>query len=119
MQKNDLPLPICQNAIVCEKAILDAVTGAHTLVSIFDEWAVPAFPTQIPSFWVFMQLDDGIGEHALVVEVRDATDRVISKTDAARIDFRPHGRGYRFNVRMQICAPIVVEPGKLAIFGSL
>lgn len=87
--KREIPLPICKAILICEKVIFDRDTGNGSAIGIFDHFVAAGFPFQSPPFWIFLQLDDGIGKYDLTSELRDSNDKVLVYSLApVGVDFR-------------------------------
>ena len=88
--------------MICEKIIWDQIANAPTLVSLFSEFGIYSLPTDLQSFWLFLQVADGlVGKYEIEIEVQDL-DRgeLIHKFPGAPLVFR-----YRpevFNAILQV-----------------
>jgi hypothetical protein len=82
------PPPICKAILLCDQAIVEAVTGKISVIGVFDNWNVPQFPHPTRPFMAFLQMQDGIGKYAVTVEVHDLeADQVIAQARIAEVIF--------------------------------
>lgn len=76
------PPPECKAILMCDQIIVDAMTGKSSLIGLFDRFTLIKFPVQLPPFWVFLQLVDGIGRYGLLVEIHDLReDKIIARLE--------------------------------------
>jgi hypothetical protein len=68
------PPPNSKAILLCDQVIVDAMTRKTSLIGLFDGFTLPRYPVQLPPFWAFLQLVDGIGQYTLTVEVHDLLD---------------------------------------------
>ena len=116
MSERNVVLPTCTAILLCERIIVDALSKNSSLIDVFDSFNVTSFPFLVPSFWVHVQLDDGIGEHQVTAEIRDAADETISQGEGtAVVNFRPHERGHRFRVTIRTKPATVNKTGKFIV----
>ena len=52
---------MCKALLLCQKTIIEAVTGNVSIIGTFSRFHLPSIPGQTGPFTVFMQLTDGIG----------------------------------------------------------
>jgi hypothetical protein len=82
------PPPKCKAILLCDQAIVEAVTGKVSVIGIFDNWFVPQFPCLIRPFMAFLQLTDGVGKYGVSVDVHDLqADQIIAQARVAEVVF--------------------------------
>jgi hypothetical protein len=69
--KRQKPPPKCKALLLCDKTIIEALTGKVSLIGIFEGFIVRRLPGPTAPCTVFVQLTDGIGQYDLVVEIHD------------------------------------------------
>ena len=88
-KKSTKPPPKCKAILLCDQAIVEAVTGKVSLVGIFDRFALRKFPGHIRQFTAFLQLTDGIGKYAITIEVHDLReDVVLARAPIVSLEFK-------------------------------
>lgn len=103
------PPPKCKAILLCEKAIIDAVTGSPSIISVFDGFTVPHVPSKTSPFTAFLHLTDGIANHEykITVEIHDLSNgTVIARTSGPAIRW-----GDRFG-RINLVIPVPPLPVK-------
>lgn len=74
------PPPKCKALLLCDKTIVEAITGKTSIIGVFDRFNVLEFPGRTAPFTVFLQLTDGIGRYDVVIEVHDLqNDQVLGR----------------------------------------
>jgi hypothetical protein len=82
------PLPLCKAILLCQRAIIDARTGMPSIIGIFNSFLVKGFPGKTLKCTTYLQLEDGIGDYAVTVEVHDLReDLVLARTHGKKIEF--------------------------------
>jgi hypothetical protein len=82
------PPPRCKAFLLCDYALIEAVTGKVSVIGIFDNWKFPQFPSSTLPFMAFLQMIDGFGRYTVSGEVHDLqTDQIISQASVAEIAF--------------------------------
>ena len=103
------PLPVCKAILLCQHAIIDALSNTPSLIGIFNGLFVSKFPGETSQCTIFVQLEDGMGQYEMTVEVHDLRDDfIIARTVGQTIDF-PKKR-----VRMNLFIPVPRLPIKHA-----
>jgi hypothetical protein len=88
-RKSTKPPPRCKAILLCDQAIVEAVTGKVSLVGIFDRFALRRFPGPIRPFTAFLQLTDGIGKYDITIEVHDLReDVVLARAPVVSLEFK-------------------------------
>jgi hypothetical protein len=83
--KEQKPPPVCKAILLCDRVIIDARTGEYTVIGIFDQFEVAAFPGRTRGFAVYVQLTSGIGSYEISFEIQDLQNN----TTAARTSSGP------------------------------
>jgi hypothetical protein len=105
------PLPRCKAILLCEKVIVDRVTGQSSIIGILDAFRLTAYPGRMRPFNAFLQLVDGIGKYHVVVEIHYLQmDRMIARSAGFGIDFPQ--RLCRLAVTIPIPAMELRYPGR-------
>lgn len=87
-RKGRKPPPKCKAILLCDQAIIEAVTGKVSLIGIFDSWSFPQFPHPTRPFMAFLQMTDGVGQYAVSVDIHDLeTDQIIAQARIAEMTF--------------------------------
>jgi hypothetical protein len=88
-KKSTKPPPRCKAILLCDQAIVEAVTGKVSLIGIFDRFALRKFPGPIRPFTAFLQLTDGIGKYNITIEVHDLReDKVLARAPIVAMEFK-------------------------------
>ena len=87
----------------------DAMSGKGSLIGMFDRFTLSAYPAQLPPFWAFLQLVDGIGRYELMVEVHDLREDTIIARMKVVVEFPE--RTNRVNIPFQIAGLPLAHPG--------
>jgi hypothetical protein len=115
-RKKRRSLPNVKAFLPCEKVIYDQITTCATLVSLFSELSIGAFPGRIPPFWLFLQLTDGmIGKYEIEIEVQDLDNASVLLRftgGVAEFSYRPE----RYDIIMMVPPLLLRRPtGRLAV----
>jgi hypothetical protein len=87
------PPPQCKAILLCDHAIVEAITGKISIIGIFDNWALRGFPHPTRPFMAFLQLTDGIGNYAVSVDVHDLQgDVIIAQARLPQVHFADRRR---------------------------
>lgn len=117
--KGTKPLPKCKAILLCEKVIIDSLSGQVSIISQIERFFLQPMPMMapgqrpgqgvlvpgflIPGFVVFLRLVDGIGRYDLVIEMHDL--------HTATVIGRGGGPGVEFGARLNsMCIGIPVPP---------
>jgi len=86
--RGQIPPPKCKAILLCDRIIIDALTGHYNAIGIFDEFPVESFPGQSGFFTVYLQLTGGIGTYSITLEVRDLEDnKLIAHAEGPATNF--------------------------------
>jgi hypothetical protein len=78
--------------LLCERVIKDAFTGTITIVGVLSRVGVDGFPGHASPFFVFAQLEGGLGHHQLSISVTDSSSKqVIARSGAMGVNFENVG----------------------------
>src|SRR5665213_2886879 len=87
-KRNPKPPPKCKAMLLCERAIIEHMTGNVSLINTFGGFALPSFPGQTNPFNVFLQLTGGSGRYAMTAELIDLRDNlVIGRAEGIEMKF--------------------------------
>ena len=67
----EVPPPILLTAVVCDAAIIDALTGKTSIIGIFGNINSVRYPVRFSRITFFCQLTNGRGKMAISVRVVD------------------------------------------------
>jgi hypothetical protein len=82
------PLPVCKAILLCQQAIIDARTGMPSLIGIFNGLLLKKFPGRTLRCTTYLQLEDGIDDYDITVEVHDLReDLILARTTGNKIVF--------------------------------
>lgn len=82
------PPPKCKAILLCDHAIVEAVTGKISVIGIFDRFSLPRFPGFTRPITVYLQLVDGIGRDDIIIEIHDLREnQVLARATGAGIEF--------------------------------
>lgn len=83
------PVPRCKAILICEQIIVDQLTSRPSLINTTEYFEVAEFPCELPPFRVFVQLAEGIGKYAIVLEIHDrGDDEIVLRTGEIVIEFQ-------------------------------
>jgi len=109
-KKSVKPPPRCKAILLCDQAIVEAVTGKVSLIGIFDRFAVRRFPGHIRQFTAFLQLTDGIGQYRITVEVHDLReDKILARAAIVNMTFAD--RSGKANLMIPVPPLLLKHPG--------
>jgi hypothetical protein len=74
MANHGVPPPTPLSLFVCERVIVDAMTGQHSLMSSLPHIQASAFPVAVPSIFVYAEFTNGRGATLLTVRVIDVNE---------------------------------------------
>ena len=104
------PPPRCKALLLCEKVIIDAQNGFPSVISVFDHFMLPKYPSRVKQFYAFLQFVDGIGRYDVVIEVHDLKKgEVIGRGTGIGLEFEH--RPNRMNVVVPIPPLNLPHPG--------
>ena len=83
-RRGAVPPPKCKAILLCDQTIIEAGTGKVSIIGVFDGFMLPKLPFLSRPCMVFVQLADGIGSHAVEVEVHDLTNGTVIARGAVR-----------------------------------
>lgn len=69
-----VPPPTPLSLFVCERVVIDAMTGQHSLLSSLPQIQATAFPVAVPSIYVYAEFTNGRGAIQLTVRVVDVNE---------------------------------------------
>jgi hypothetical protein len=108
---HEKPLPKCEAMLLCDQCIVEAGTGKHSLIGVFDGFWLRQFPGFVQPFTVFLQLIEGIGDYEVVLQVHDLQhDALVAETPVTSIHFGD--RLNRIKLRFPIVGLPLAHPGK-------
>jgi hypothetical protein len=109
-KKSAKPPPRCKAILLCDQALVEAVTGKVSLIGIFDRFALRKFPGHIRQFTAFLQLTDGIGQYSITIEVHDLReDRILAR--AAIVNMAFQDRSGKANLMIPVPPLLLKHPG--------
>jgi hypothetical protein len=112
--RETLPPPKCKAILLCDQVIVDARTGKHSVIGIFDSFGVPAFPSLTSACTVFLQLTSGIGSCQIALEIHDLRNGlVIARAEGPAVEFSD--RSAKINLII-LLPPIPLKHGGLYDF---
>jgi hypothetical protein len=86
--KGQKPPPKCKAILLCDRVIIDILTGHYSAIGIFDEFPVTSFPGQSAPFTVYLQLTSGIGSYSITLEIHDLEEnRLVAVAEGPVINF--------------------------------
>ena len=74
MAAHGIPPPTPLSLIVCERVIVDAVTGQHSLIGTMPHVQASGFPVALPQMAVFAEFTNGRGPTALTLRIADVNE---------------------------------------------
>ncbi len=82
------PPPKCKAILLCDQILIDSLTGKLSIIGIFENFFVTAFPAATAPFTAFLQMTDGVGQYNVTVEVYDLQeDAILGAAQGPVIDF--------------------------------
>ena len=109
-KKAQKPPPRCKAILLCDQAIVEAVTGKVSLIGIFDRFTLRKFPGHIRQFTAFLQLTDGIGSYKITIEVHDLReDRILARAAIVQMTFQD--RSGKANLMIPVPPLLLKHPG--------
>ncbi|MHC4132570.1 MAG: DUF6941 family protein [Planctomycetota bacterium] len=70
-KRKGLPPPILLTAVVCDTAIIDALTNKVSIIGIFENLAASKYPVRHPAMTFVCQLTNGRGKMPIEVRIVD------------------------------------------------
>jgi hypothetical protein len=106
-KKGRKPPPQCKAILICERVIVEAVTGKCSVIGILTTFFVPNLTFGTPWFSVFLQLTNGAGQYEVTIEIHDNDDGSI----LAKAGPLPVQLSDRLEVKDVIimCPPLIVQ----------
>jgi uncharacterized protein DUF6941 len=104
------PSPGCKAIVLCDYAIIEAGSGKVSLVGIFNQFTFATYPAPVPSFWLYVELLQGVRRYNLEVEIRDLTnDAVIARAKGIVAEFKD--RMSRAQIMLRVREFVLQHPG--------
>lgn len=86
MPTSQPPAPVCKAILLCQKTILEADTGAVSLIGVFDSFGVGE-DLITGSAEAFCQITEAEGDYELTIEIHDlSTGSMIAKGEGITIN---------------------------------
>jgi hypothetical protein len=86
------PPPVCKAILLCDAVLADPFTGKGSVVGIFERFNVLSFPGHTTTFFVYVQMTNGIGRYHITVEIRDDDDQIIARAGVAEMEFEDRAK---------------------------
>jgi hypothetical protein len=108
--KGRKPPPRCKAILLCDQAIVEAMTGKVSLIGIFDRFTLRKFPGHIRQFTAFLQLTDGVGSYNITIEVHDLReDQILARAAIVQMTFQD--RSGKANLMIPVPPLLLKHPG--------
>lgn len=96
-----VPPAVVKAFLIADAVIQDRLTRKWTVVNVFDQIFAPQFPCVHPSMALYVKLADARGRYAVRVDLRDATDALLSKIEGIVVEASGPTRSAEFGVTAQ------------------
>ncbi len=100
-KRSPKPPPKCKAMLLCERAIVERLSGNVSLINTFTAFVLRAFPGFANPFTAFLQLTGGTGRYDVTAELVDLrNDKTFARATGMQIEFKT--RLDRINVMIPV-----------------